>query len=228
MLTRPHQLPEALAGASPKPYWLDQAYAPTPMPPLDRTEHADLAVIGGGFSGLWTALLAKERDPERNVVLVEGRRIAWAGTGRNGGFCSASLTHGLGNGLERFPAEMPLLGGWARRTCGRSARRSPPAASTVTSRPPGSCTSRRHPGSSRACPSGRKPPGRSATTPKCSTRPRCGGSWTHRCSSAGCVTPTATRWWAGAAGLGVGATRFGAQVMLDMLEKSDTERRRLA
>src|SRR5215472_11764541 len=109
MLTRPHQLPEALAGASPKPYWLDQAYAPTPMPPLDRTEHADLAVIGGGFSGLWTALLAKERDPERNVVLVEGRRIAWAGTGRNGGFCSASLTHGLGNGLERFAGEIQTL-----------------------------------------------------------------------------------------------------------------------
>ncbi|HUC57898.1 MAG TPA: FAD-dependent oxidoreductase [Streptosporangiaceae bacterium] len=79
------------------------------MPPLDGAEAADLAVIGGGFSGLWTALLAKERDPRRNVVLVEGRRIAWAGTGRNGGFCSASLTHGLANGLERFPAELPVL-----------------------------------------------------------------------------------------------------------------------
>jgi len=66
-------------------------------------------VIGGGFSGLWTALLAKERDPRRNVVLVEGRRIAWGGTGRNGGFCAASITHGLGNGLDRFPAEMATL-----------------------------------------------------------------------------------------------------------------------
>ena len=44
-----------------------------------------------------------------NVVLVEGRRIAWGGTGRNGGFCSASITHGLGNGLERFPAEIDTL-----------------------------------------------------------------------------------------------------------------------
>jgi glycine/D-amino acid oxidase-like deaminating enzyme len=66
-------------------------------------------VIGGGFSGLWTALLAKERDPRTNVVLVEGRRIAWGGTGRNGGFCSASITHGLGNGLERFPGEIETL-----------------------------------------------------------------------------------------------------------------------
>jgi glycine/D-amino acid oxidase-like deaminating enzyme len=66
-------------------------------------------VIGGGFSGLWTALMAKERDPRRNVVLVEGRRIAWGGTGRNGGFCSASITHGLGNGMERFPGEIDVL-----------------------------------------------------------------------------------------------------------------------
>jgi glycine/D-amino acid oxidase-like deaminating enzyme len=91
------------------PFWLDQQSAPRPLPPLDGTEVAELAVIGGGFSGLWTALLAKERERRRNVVLVEGRRIAWGGTGRNGGFCSASITHGLSNGLERFGAEMPVL-----------------------------------------------------------------------------------------------------------------------
>ncbi len=101
--------PTALAGAVTKPYWLDHPASPAPLPPLDGTEQADMAVIGGGFSGLWTALLAKERDPRRNVVLVEGRRIAWGGTGRNGGFCSASITHGLGNGLDRFPAEAATL-----------------------------------------------------------------------------------------------------------------------
>jgi glycine/D-amino acid oxidase-like deaminating enzyme len=79
------------------------------LPPLDGAERADLAVIGGGFSGLWTALLAKERDPGRNVVLVEGRRIAWGGSGRNGGFCAASITHGLANGLDRFPGEIGTL-----------------------------------------------------------------------------------------------------------------------
>jgi glycine/D-amino acid oxidase-like deaminating enzyme len=101
--------PRALSGASQKPFWLDHPAAPAPLPPLADSEAADLAVIGGGFSGLWTALLAKERDPRRNVVLVEGRRIAWGGTGRNGGFCSASITHGLANGLERFPAEIDVL-----------------------------------------------------------------------------------------------------------------------
>ena len=102
-------MPRALANTGSKPYWLDQPAAPDPLPPLHGTEQAELAVIGGGFSGLWTALLAKERDPGRNVVLVEGRRIAWGGTGRNGGFCSASITHGLGNGLDRFPGEIDAL-----------------------------------------------------------------------------------------------------------------------
>ncbi|MGI9006461.1 MAG: NAD(P)/FAD-dependent oxidoreductase, partial [Streptosporangiaceae bacterium] len=101
--------PRALGATRPKPFWLDRADAPAPDPPLAGQEQADLAVIGGGFSGLWTALLAKERDPGRNVVLVEGRRIAWGGTGRNGGFCAASITHGLANGLDRFPGEIETL-----------------------------------------------------------------------------------------------------------------------
>ena len=43
------------------------------------------------------------------MVLLEAKTTGWAASGRNGGFCSASLTHGIGNGLERFGAEMPLL-----------------------------------------------------------------------------------------------------------------------
>jgi glycine/D-amino acid oxidase-like deaminating enzyme len=99
----------ALAGARPVPFWLDQPGAMAPAPALHGKDQAALAVIGGGFTGLWTALQAKEADPDRDVVLVEGRRIAGAATGRNGGFCSASLTHGIGNGRERFPAELATL-----------------------------------------------------------------------------------------------------------------------
>jgi glycine/D-amino acid oxidase-like deaminating enzyme len=43
------------------------------------------------------------------VVLLEADRIANAGSGRNGGFCSASITHGVANGMDRFPAELPQL-----------------------------------------------------------------------------------------------------------------------
>jgi glycine/D-amino acid oxidase-like deaminating enzyme len=103
------RIARALAAAKPVPFWLDQDGAPAPAPALRGTTQADLAVIGGGFTGLWTALQAKEADPDRNVALVEARRIAGAGTGRNGGFCSASITHGIANGLERFPRELGTL-----------------------------------------------------------------------------------------------------------------------
>lgn len=43
------------------------------------------------------------------MVLVEGAEIGWAASGRNGGFCAASLTHGLGNGLARWPGELATL-----------------------------------------------------------------------------------------------------------------------
>jgi glycine/D-amino acid oxidase-like deaminating enzyme len=99
----------SLAGAAPRSYWLDQPDAPEPLPALAGDVTADLAVIGGGFTGLWTALLARERYPELDVVLLEAKTVGWAASGRNGGFCSASLTHGIGNGLERFPDELPLL-----------------------------------------------------------------------------------------------------------------------
>jgi glycine/D-amino acid oxidase-like deaminating enzyme len=105
----------ALAGTRLVPFWLDQPDAPQPAPPLRGKIAADLAVVGGGFTGLWAALLAKESDPGRDVVLVEGRRVGWAGSGRNGGFCSASLTHGVANGLERFGSELPVLDRLGRR-----------------------------------------------------------------------------------------------------------------
>jgi glycine/D-amino acid oxidase-like deaminating enzyme len=98
----------ALRDAENTPFWLDRD-RPDPHPPLHGAATADLAVVGGGFSGLWTALLAKERDPGLDVVVLEGRRIGWAATGRNGGFCAGSLTHGLANGVERFPDEIATL-----------------------------------------------------------------------------------------------------------------------
>ncbi len=106
-MTRPGEA--ALRDARPACFWLDRPDAPESAPPLREATTADLAVVGAGFTGLWTALLAKERDPSADVVLLEGRTAGWAASGRNGGFCSASLTHGLANGLDRFGAEMPVL-----------------------------------------------------------------------------------------------------------------------
>ena len=104
----PAVIAASLRDASPTPYWLDAGVRPEPVP-LRGATTADLVVVGGGFTGLWTALLAKEADPTRDVVVLEGERIGWAASGRNGGFCDASLTHGTLNGVDRFPDEMDTL-----------------------------------------------------------------------------------------------------------------------
>lgn len=100
---------DTYADAEPAPFWLDSPLRPEPRPPLSGSAEADLAIVGGGLSGLWAALLTKERDPGRAVVLVDQGRIADAASGRNGGFCSSFLTHGIANGMARFPEEMPAL-----------------------------------------------------------------------------------------------------------------------
>ena len=92
-------------------FWLDdlsdEAKRVRPRLTGDRVAH--LAIVGGGYTGLWTAVLAKQRNPDTHVVLVEAKTIGWAASGRNGGFCEASLTHGRENGLARWPEELDTL-----------------------------------------------------------------------------------------------------------------------
>ncbi|WP_369777759.1 NAD(P)/FAD-dependent oxidoreductase [Streptomyces sp. R33] len=100
---------QSLSEALPVSYWLDDPGKPAAQPALTSDEACDLLVIGAGYSGLWTALIAKERDPARDVVLIESKEAGWAASGRNGGFCAASLTHGLANGMARWPGELAKL-----------------------------------------------------------------------------------------------------------------------
>ena len=99
----------ALADVVHRPFWLDRPDRPEARPALTGDIHADLVVVGGGLSGLWAAYEARRRFPDWSVVLLEGQRIAEGASGRNGGFVAASLTHGLGNGLARWPDDMPEL-----------------------------------------------------------------------------------------------------------------------
>ena len=91
------------------PFWLDDPTRPPPKPELTGNISTDLLIIGAGFSGLWTALLAKEENPAREVVILESNEVASGASGRNGGFMDASITHGLQNGLARWPGELPIL-----------------------------------------------------------------------------------------------------------------------
>ncbi|NYG06751.1 glycine/D-amino acid oxidase-like deaminating enzyme [Phycicoccus badiiscoriae] len=99
----------ALADAKPSVFWLDRPDRPEGRPGLGGARSADLVVVGAGYSGLWTALLAKQADPSRDVLVLEAGSVGWAASGRNGGFCAASLTHGEPNGMARWPQEYAVL-----------------------------------------------------------------------------------------------------------------------
>ncbi|QCW51294.1 FAD-dependent oxidoreductase [Nocardioides dongxiaopingii] len=99
----------ALAAAERSVFWLDDPDRPEPLPALAGDVGADLLVVGGGYGGLWTALRALEREPGRSVVVLEAGRCGHEASGRNGGFAASSLTHGFGNGLERWPDELAQL-----------------------------------------------------------------------------------------------------------------------
>ena len=96
----------AYADAEPRPFWTQPA---EPLPALTDSIEADLCIVGAGFTGLWAALYAKERAPEREVVVLDAETAGFGASGRNGGFCVASLTHGIDNGMARFASEMPVL-----------------------------------------------------------------------------------------------------------------------
>lgn len=98
----------SLAGSRLSPFWLD-GLAATSFPTYSGTDVWDLAIVGGGYSGLWTALQAKDRDPTLRVIVLEAKTVGWAASGRNGGFCESTLTHGESNGLARFAEELGTL-----------------------------------------------------------------------------------------------------------------------
>ena len=65
-------------------------------PILDGEQHTDVAVVGGGFTGVNTALELAERGYD--VALLEANRLAWGASGRNGG----QIIGGVGHTPERF------------------------------------------------------------------------------------------------------------------------------
>jgi len=99
-----------LSHMQPHLYWLDaDPLEPEVHPTLIGETTTDLCIVGAGYTGLWTALLAKEANPDRNVIIIEQLETGAGASGRNGGFCSYSLTHGFMNGYSRFKDEMAII-----------------------------------------------------------------------------------------------------------------------
>jgi glycine/D-amino acid oxidase-like deaminating enzyme len=85
-------------------FWLDEAGPVEPAPPLAGDRRADVVIVGGGYTGLWTAWHLKQLEPAARVVLLEARTSGDGPSGRNGGFCNA-LWFGLPMLRERFGDE---------------------------------------------------------------------------------------------------------------------------
>ncbi|WP_200330171.1 FAD-binding oxidoreductase [Leucobacter sp. L43] len=75
-------------------HWWQQIGAPTPRAELPGNLTADVAIVGAGYTGLWTAYYLKQQRPELRVVVVEQRHAGYGASGRNGGWLTNSITGG--------------------------------------------------------------------------------------------------------------------------------------
>jgi glycine/D-amino acid oxidase-like deaminating enzyme len=72
-------------------FWWRSIGRPEPGPALPGDRDADVCIVGGGYTGLWTAYYLKQADPSLRVVLLEARFCGYGASGRNGGWLTASL-----------------------------------------------------------------------------------------------------------------------------------------
>jgi len=82
-------------------YWLARR-APRDAVPLDGARDAEVAIVGAGLTGLWTALFLKELEPAVDVAVVEQGLAAYGASGRNAGMLSETVDHGHGLAIEHF------------------------------------------------------------------------------------------------------------------------------
>lgn len=87
-------------------YWLETARDDlTPRPPLDGSAEVDVAILGAGYSGLWTAYYLLARDPSLRVLVVEREIAGFGASGRNGAWCAPDFNIGLSRLAELHGAD---------------------------------------------------------------------------------------------------------------------------
>ena len=85
-------------------YWQETVERP-PVQVLGGDLRADVAIVGGGFTGLWTAVYLKRADPQLEVVVLEAEQVAFGATGRNTGNAITKLDRGLAHLESRLGSE---------------------------------------------------------------------------------------------------------------------------
>ncbi|HEY7197285.1 MAG TPA: FAD-binding oxidoreductase [Gaiellaceae bacterium] len=104
-------LPDRTPAPTLPSWWLDEALAherdAPDAPPLGRDLDVDVAIVGGGYTGLWTALTLRRRDPSIRVAVLEAEIVGWGPSGRNGGFVGGYYG-GLGSLRRLFGDEAAL------------------------------------------------------------------------------------------------------------------------
>jgi glycine/D-amino acid oxidase-like deaminating enzyme len=100
---------EALKDAVLRPLWHDPDIMPEPLPPISSDEECELLIVGGGFTGLWAAMQAKERRPDADIILIEQTSIGDGASGRCGGFLAGDVAHTQTDIEHRFPDEAEQL-----------------------------------------------------------------------------------------------------------------------
>ena len=76
--------------------WLEQVEAPAALrPALSSDLSADVAIVGAGYTGLWTAYYLAKADPSLRIVVLEKEFAGFGASGRNGGWCSALFPSSL-------------------------------------------------------------------------------------------------------------------------------------
>jgi glycine/D-amino acid oxidase-like deaminating enzyme len=90
-------------------YWLESVPDDlTPRPALAGRVDADVAILGAGYTGLWTAYYLLKRNPELRVVIVEQEIAGFGASGRNGGWCTAGFPVTLGTLERRYGRDAAL------------------------------------------------------------------------------------------------------------------------
>ena len=107
---------EIVPVSSPSWWWTSIGGPPAPRPALEGDRDCDVCIVGGGYTGLWTAYALRRADPSLDVVVLEAEHVGFGASGRNGGWVLGELSTGQRLRREAGPAGVEALQRAVERT----------------------------------------------------------------------------------------------------------------